>query len=506
MKSRFEEVQQEARDKACADFELEKKILQQELTEKEGKLKEFREQEMILRQEKAKLEESRQEMRLEIQRKIDEGRKKIEEQIRNSESERFHEKEAEYRTKIEDAQKVNEDLRLKVEQGSQQLQSEVKEVERKLTKIYTTQIDGLKEQLTGSQETLTEMKKRIEHVQQEAKEKARSDFEIEKKLLQDELSEKDGKLKELRQHELALRQEKSKLEESRQEMELELQRKIDEERKKIEEQVRNNESERFKFKEAEYLKKIEDAQAQAADLRRKLEQGSQQLQGEVLELEIESILKTAFPFDTVEAVRKGARGADVIQTVITRAGQVCGRIIWEAKRAENWSAAWVQKLKDDQQEANAELAVLVTTVMPKQTIEPFCMIDDLWVVNTVAVRPMAETLRMMLIEVNKNKIINLNKNEKMEALYQYLCSPQFAQKVRVVVDAFRSMKRDLDSEKAAMARIWKKREQQIQRVTFNMMGMCGELQAIAEESLPEIDSIASLPALDIEVEKEEAGG
>ena len=176
-------------------------------------------------------------------------------------------------------------------------------------------------------------------------------------------------------------------------------------------------------------------------MRRKLEQGSQQLQGEVLELELENILKNAFPFDMVEAVRKGARGADVLQTVITRTGQACGKIIWEAKRAENWSNSWVQKLKDDQHEANAELAVLVTTVMPKQTTEPFCMIDDIWVVNIVAVRPMAETLRMLLIEANKHKLISLNKNEKMEALYHYLCSPQFAQKVRVVVDAFTGMRR-----------------------------------------------------------------
>ena len=364
------------------------------------------------------------------------------------------------------------------------------------------QLEGLKEQLTGSQQALSEIKSRFEQVQQEAKAKALADFELERKLLQQELSEKDGKLKEFREQEMALRQEKAKLEESRREMELELHRKIDEERKKIEEQIRNSESERFKLKEAEYQKKIEDAQKANDDLRRKLEQGSQQLQGEVLELELEGILKTAFPFDTVEAVRKGARGADVLQTVVTRTGQACGKIVWEAKRAENWSTAWVQKLKDDQQEANAELAVLVTTVMPKQTTEPFCMIDDIWVVNTVAVRPMAETLRMMLIEANKNKLISLNKNEKMEALYHYLCSPQFAQKVRVVVDAFTGMKRDLDSEKAAMARIWKKREQQIQRVTINMMGMCGELQAIAEESLSELDSIATLPAPEIEVETE----
>ncbi len=375
-----------------------------------------------------------------------------------------------------------------------------KDAERKLTKTFTTQIDTLKEQLTGSQKSLTAMKSRLETVQQEAKARALADFELEKKLLNQELSEKDAKLKDFREQELLLRQEKAKLEEIRSEMELELRRKVDDARKNIEEQIRTSEGERFKLKEAEYQKKIEDAQKANEDLRRKLEQGSQQLQGEVLELELESSLKASFPFDTVEAVRKGARGADVLQTVITRTGQVCGKIVWEAKRAENWSNAWVQKLKDDQQEAGAELAVLVTTVMPRQTTEPFCMIDDIWVINACAVRPMAETLRIMLIEANKNKLVSLNQNEKMEALYHYLCSPQFAQKVRVVVDAFTSMKRGLDSEKAAMARLWKKREQQIRRVSLNMVGMCGELQAIAEESLPELDSIAALPGPDAEME------
>lgn len=367
------------------------------------------------------------------------------------------------------------------------------EAERKLEKTYTIQVDGLKEKLAESQHAFTEMKSRVEQVQKETKDKVIADFALEKKMLQQELSEKDGKLQQLRELEITLRQEKNKLEESRRELELELQRKLDEEKKKIEEQIRNTEAERFKLKEAEYQKKIEDAQKANEDLRRKLEQGSQQLQGEVLELELESLLRSAFPLDLIEPVRKGARGADVLQTVITRTGQSCGKIIWEAKRAENWSNAWIQKLKDDQQAAVAEIAVLVTTTMPKQTTEPFCMVDDIWVVDILAVRPVAETLRVMLIEAHKHKVIGLNKNEKIEALYHYLCSPQFAQKIRAVVNAFTTMRRDLDSERAAMARIWKKREQQIERVTLNMMCMCGELQAIAQESLPQLDDIATLP-------------
>jgi hypothetical protein len=374
--------------------------------------------------------------------------------------------------------------------------------ERKSARTYAAQLENLKEQLTERQEALTEIQNRLGQATKTAREKAVAEFEAEKKLLHEELSDKDSKLKDLREQEIALRKEKTRLENFQREMELEFQRKFDDEKNRLLEQIRNSEGERFRLKEAEYLKKIEDAQKANEALRRKLEQGSQQLQGEVFELELENILKNAFPFDVLEEIRKGARGADVLQTVITRTGQICGKIIWEAKRAENWSNAWIQKLKDDQQEAGAELAVLVTTSMPKQSTEPFCIMEDIWVVNIAAVRPMAETLRLLLLEAHKHKLIHLNKNEKMEALYHYLCSPQFAQKVRVVVDAFNSMKRDLDSEKAAMARLWKKREQMINRVTLNMMGMCGELQAIAEESLPQLDSIAVLPAPDDNLDQE----
>ncbi len=223
-------------------------------------------------------------------------------------------------------ERYEQDFENALKERSAELRKELEqEAERKLARTYSTQLDALKEQLTGSQQALQEMKSRVEQVQQDTKAKALADFEVEKRMLQQELSEKDGKLKELRNQEMALRQEKNKLEESRRELELELQRKLDEERKKIEEQIRNTEAERFKLKEAEYQKKIEDAQKANEDLRRKLEQGSQQLQGEVLELELESLLRNSFPLDTIEPIRKGVRGADVLQTVITRTGQSCGK-------------------------------------------------------------------------------------------------------------------------------------------------------------------------------------
>lgn len=176
--------------------------------------------------------------------------------------------------------------------------------------------------------------------------------------------------------ELALRAEKRPLEEGQQNLQLELQRQLDTERQKIQAQVSASEVEKFKLKEAELRKQIEDARRANDELTRKLEQGSQQLQGEVLELELEHTLKAAFRHDRIEEAKKGVMGADVIHTVCTTTGQECGRIIWEAKRAENWSEKWVQKLKDDQRETKADLAVLVTTAMPKGSKEVFCLVDD----------------------------------------------------------------------------------------------------------------------------------
>lgn len=364
-----------------------------------------------------------------------------------------------------------------------------KEAERKATKLFSEQMAKLQEQLSDSRKAEREAKDQIVQAQNAAKAKALEEFAQEKASLAKELAEKDDKLRAFREQELDLRQQKKALEEQQANLQLDLQRKLDEERQKLTEQIAQKEGERFSMIEAEYKKKIEDAQRANEDLRRKLEQGSQQLQGEVLELELEQALASSFVHDQIDEVKKGVRGADVIQTVRTPIGQACGKIIWEAKRAENWSDKWLQKLKDDQLEAKADIAVLVTTAMPKGIAEPFVRIGDVWVVAPHVMRPVAETLRVILLEAHKLKLINTGRNEKMESLYNYLASSQFAQKVRTMLEAFQNMRSDLDSEKRAMLRIWAKREMQIERVTSSMVTVVGELQAIAQDSLPQLDVI-----------------
>jgi hypothetical protein len=366
------------------------------------------------------------------------------------------------------------------------------EAERKATRQFAEQIGKLQEQLSDSRKAERDAKDLIAKAQAEAKAKAIEEFAQEKKALADELEQKESKLHKFREQELELRKQKKDLEEQQANLQLDLQRKLDEERIKLSEQIAQREAGRFAMIEAEYKKKIEDAQRANDDLRRKLDQGSQQLQGEVLELELEHTLASSFLYDQIDEVKKGVRGADVIQTVRTTMGQVCGKIVWEAKRAENWTDKWLQKLKDDQQEAKADIAVLVTTVMPKGVTEPFMRLGDVWVVAPHVLRPVAETLRVMLLEAHKLKLVNTGRNEKMESLYNYLASAQFAQKVRTMLESFESMRSDLEAEKRAMLKIWAKRQTQIERVTGSMVTVVGELQGIAHDALPQLDAIDTL--------------
>ncbi len=375
-----------------------------------------------------------------------------------------------------------------------------KEAERKATRAFGDQLKSVTEQLQVAQMAEKDARARIQKAQEDAKARAAADFAQEKESLAKELAAKDAKIGEFRQQEISLREEKRKLEEAREGMELEVTRKLDEERVRIRDEIGRKEAERVGLIEAEYRKKIEDAQKANEDLRRKLEQGSQQLQGEVLELDLEQTLINAFRHDQIEEVKKGQRGADAIQIVRTPAGLECGRIIWEAKRAENWSDKWLQKLKDDRKEAHADIAVLVTTAMPKGFTLPFGQIGDVWVAPPHLVQPLAEALRVVLLESNRLKQINSGRNEKMESLYNYLASPAFAQRVVTMMDSFVAMKADLEAEKRAMQKIWSKRETQLSRVTLSMSSVVGELQAIAQNSLPQLEAIEGLALPDGEDE------
>lgn len=353
---------------------------------------------------------------------------------------------------------------------------------------------ALKEQALMKREKAIEeeyaQKMRLERarLEKELRQRAEEKIALELKDLQSQVAEKELKLKEAQKAELELRKERRELEERQKTLELEMHRKLDEGKALIREEAMKNLSEEHRLKDLEKDKQIKDMLKQIEELRRKAEQGSQQTQGEVLELELEEILKANFPLDQIEPVGKGRRGADILQKVHNQHGQYCGTIIWESKRTKAWAEGWIEKLKDDQQEAKAEIAVLATSVLPKE-VANFGYMNGVWVTDYTLTVCLAIALRINLIQVANAKMAAVGKNEKMEVLYNYLSGPEFSQRVEAIVGSFVSMKNDLDQEKRAMNKIWSKREKQIERVIHNVSGMYGDMQAIAGASLPQIKSL-----------------
>ena len=363
--------------------------------------------------------------------------------------------------------------------------AEVKKKEQELSKKEEALLkkeEGIAEEV--SRRMALEKKKLEGDLTQKAKEEVALELED----LRSQLKIKGQKLEEAGKLELELRNERRALEERQKSLQLEVSRKLDEEREKIRDEAIRIFTEEHRLKDLDKDKQIKDMLRQIEDLKRRAEQGSVQAQGEVLELELEDLLKEHFPIDQIEPVPKGIRGADLLQRVHNNQGQCCGTIVWESKRTKAWSDGWIQKLKDDQQEVKAEVAILVTTALPRE-VTNFGYINGVWVTSFEIAPSLAFALRMHLLQLYTAKTATVGKYEKMEVLYGYLSGPGFSQKVEAMVTSFISMRTDLDAEKRAMTKIWSKRERQIERVVTNLSGLYGDMQGIIGASLPEIKSL-----------------
>lgn len=273
-----------------------------------------------------------------------------------------------------------------------------------------------------------------------------------------------------------------------------LEKELLEKSKKLEEETKKKKDEEFELVKKEYEKKLENQMNLVKEMQRKAEQGSMQLQGEIQELEIENILAQAFPFDEISEIKKGQRGADTVQTVINEYGQHCGKVIFESKRTQAFGGDWIDKLKTDQREVGAEIAVLVTQTMPKDMTR-FGEKDGVWVCGFHEMKSLVFVLRQVLIRSQGAKLINENKADKMSSLYNYLTSSQFKQQMEAIVDGFGNLKTELDREKRAMQRIWKEREMQIEKVIGNTIDMYGSIKGIAGNSIATIQYL-ELPGED----------
>jgi hypothetical protein len=349
-----------------------------------------------------------------------------------------------------------------------------------------------------------------ERVEREAAARAETLAARERETLSAEIAARDEQIVGYRTAELLLRKERAELEQRQQQLELDVQRRMDEERRQIADTARAAEAEKARLREADLQKKLDDAQARAGEMQRQLEQGSQQLQGEVLELLLERELSTAFPVDLVTEVRKGARGGDAVHTVRTRSEQVAGLVLWEAKRAARWSHAWAPKLKEDMRQCGAVAGVVVTTAFPPDWPEgqPFGLHEGVWVTSAPCAIALAAVLREGLLETHKARLAAANKGESMEAVYDYLTSPQFAHKLRAVYEVFGKLRDELNAERTAMLQRWKRREKQIELATVQLVGIAGDLQGLAQQDLPALELEpqaleAPVEAADLDAETEE---
>ena len=257
---------------------------------------------------------------------------------------------------------------------------------------------------------------------------------------------------------------------------------------RIRTETRKNVAEEFLLKDREKDKRLADALRQVEDLKAKMQQGSQQTQGEVLELEVEELLRREFKDDEITEVKKGQRGADVLQKVNDRRGRFCGTILWETKNA-HWTETWIAKLRADQRDVKAEIAVLVA-VQPPPEIETFAYRDGVWIVQRQYAKDLALMLRYSLTQVYAERANLAGKDEKMEILYQYLTSVEFQHRIQAIVEGFSYLWADVEREKRWFATKWARQEKEIRKIIDSTQGMYGDLQAVTGRSL------AAIPVLE----------
>ena len=309
--------------------------------------------------------------------------------------------------------------------------------------------------------------------------------------LQDENSERKAENKTLRIKEIALLKQEAALKEQQEDIDIQIEKKILEKQQEIENRARAKERESFELEKVKLLKQIEDNKKLAEEMKRKAEQGSMQLQGEVQELALEELLARAYPFDKIDEVPKGIRGADSIQTVINASQQKCGSIVYESKRTKNFANDWIDKLKQDQIMCRADIAVIVTETYPSD-MDRFGEKNGVWICSFQEVKSLSFVLREMLIKTTSVKSSQENKSDKMELMYSYLTSTEFVQSIKRVVENYDGMINQLNSEKKAMHRIWAEREKQIWVVQENISALFGSIKGIAGTSLQSVD-VLELP-------------
>ena len=354
----------------------------------------------------------------------------------------------------------------------EQLRSQMEDWKKKKEKEFTDKETEFKKQLQ-------------EELQESIRKSIAGDYENQLKMLQESAAANEEKLKESRKKELEFLQKEQSLKIKEEELQITLQRQLMQEREKLKEQFQKEENEKISLKDQEYQlrmremeKQIEDQKRLVDEMKRKAEQGSMQLQGEAQELLLEELLQSTFPFDKIEEVGKGVRGADCIQVVRNQFGNEAGKIIYESKRTKDFANDWIEKLKTDMRSLGADVAVIVTQALPKD-MERFGEKDGVYICTFVEVRSVALLLRNALLKIFEAKKSQDNKGDKMVMLYDYLTNSEFSEQWKAIREGFMSMKLSIQKERDAMEKLWKAREKQLEKVLLNAAHIKGSIEGIA---------------------------
>ncbi|HMO15661.1 MAG TPA: DUF2130 domain-containing protein [Pirellulaceae bacterium] len=381
------------------------------------------------------------------------------------------------------------------QQYESRLSEKESEVARREAAIREQQSELAKARDSIDQEVTNKLKQERVSIAAEEAKKARQLLanDIESKVkeltdLQEVLKQRDEKLAEAQKAQAELIRKQRELDDAKREIDLTIEKRVEESLVAVRDKAKLEAEEGLKLKVAEKEQTIFSMQKQIEELKRRAEQGSQQLQGEVQELELEGTLRTKFPRDLIEPVPKGEHGGDALHRVLGPLQQVCGTILWESKRTKNWSDGWLTKLREDQRTAKAELAVIVSQALPKD-VDTFDFVEGVWVTSPRNVIPVAIALRHTLIELSLARQAGEGQQTKMELIYQYLTGPRFRHRIQAIVEKFSDMMQDLEKERRTMTRLWSKREEQLRITIESTAGMYGDLQGIAGKTLQEIEGL-----------------
>jgi len=357
-----------------------------------------------------------------------------------------------------------------------------RQLDAKNKEIEAVKEQAEKEAREKSLKELADQKSEIEKLKQLAQKAEEEEKELNIKI-QKQVDEKNEQIEELKQRakkaedeELKIRKEKRQLEENKEKFEVEKQRQMDAERETIKKQAQQTIEEKYILKMAEKDKELADLKKAVDEAQRKGNLTSQQLQGEVLELDFEKVLKNTFPNDLIEPVEKGVKGADVRQTVLSPRGINCGIILWETKRTKIWADKWLDKLKQDLRAEKANIPVIVSTVMPKEFKTQLGLKNGVWVVSFELAVSLAHLLRKNLLDVGYQMAVSTHKEEKAENLYEYITSHEFRQQVEAMVETYFQMKNQITKERAAYEKMWQSREKQADKLFKSTANIVGNIQ------------------------------